>query len=254
MVAKAGAAVAGNPVDGTDYAENSSFGTGGTIAAGEYVVYDGTGSGFTLTNLASGTTYYFKVFEYNCTGANIKYRTTSPPSASQATNSLPGTPSVISGLQGVCIYQTGVSYSVTIAGATSYTWSYSGTGFTNTSGNVNPIAADFSATATSGNLTVYGTSACGNGPTSAALAITVNTTPPTSVDAGEDQYICANPVTMAATGTGTWTVLNGTGTITTPSNPTTTVTVTNPSTSVTFRWGATNGCGTSYDEVVINRQ
>ena len=47
--------------------------------------------------------------------------------------------------------------------------------------NTNSITVDFSAGATSGNMTVYGTNACGNGAASPALAVTVNATPPAPV-------------------------------------------------------------------------
>ncbi len=59
--------------------------------------------------------------------------------------------------------QTGVPYSVpVIANATSYIWSYDGTGVT-INGSGNSVTLDFDATATSGWLTVAGNNNCGNG-------------------------------------------------------------------------------------------
>jgi hypothetical protein len=85
VVAKAGSAVAGTPSDLTMYASNAAFGSGSTIATGEYVVYNGTGNSVTVTNLTGGTTYYFSVFEYNGTSAcDANYYTSGSP----ATNSL----------------------------------------------------------------------------------------------------------------------------------------------------------------------
>ncbi len=59
--------------------------------------------------------------------------------------------------------QTGVPYSVpVIAYATSYIWSYDGTGVT-INGSGNSVTLDFDANATSGWLTVAGNNNCGNG-------------------------------------------------------------------------------------------
>lgn len=61
----------------------------------------------------------------------------------------------------------GVPYSVaTITGATSYNWSYTGTGVTiNGNGTAN-VTLDFSSGATAGRLGVYGTNLCGEGAAS----------------------------------------------------------------------------------------
>ncbi len=59
--------IAGAPVDQTQYSANSSFGSGSTIAAGEFVVYNGSGNAVTVSGLSPNTTYYTAVFEYNVT-------------------------------------------------------------------------------------------------------------------------------------------------------------------------------------------
>jgi hypothetical protein len=88
-------------------------------------------------------------------------------------NSLPSAAGTITGTSSVLQGQTGVSYTVqAITGATSYVWSYSGAGVT-INGTGNSITIDFSSSATSGNLTVYGTNSCGNGSVSAAFPISV---------------------------------------------------------------------------------
>lgn len=87
VVAKAGSAVSGTPVNNTTYTAGT-FGNGSTIATGEYVVYNGSSNSVALTGLSGSTTYYFKVFEYNCSGTE-NYLTTSPPSNSQATSASP---------------------------------------------------------------------------------------------------------------------------------------------------------------------
>jgi PKD repeat protein len=91
-------------------------------------------------------------------------------------NPLPGTPADILGSLGVCQGQTTVPYSVSIANATRYVWNYSGTGAT-INGSIGNITIDFSATATSGNLSVYGKNDCGDGVVSSNHAITVDNPP-----------------------------------------------------------------------------
>ena len=58
------------PVDGTTYTANANY------SGGEQVVYNGTGNSVFVGNLASSTTYYFRVFEYNGSGGNEVYLTT----------------------------------------------------------------------------------------------------------------------------------------------------------------------------------
>ncbi|MFZ4401871.1 MAG: M6 family metalloprotease domain-containing protein [Bacteroidales bacterium] len=53
------------PVNGTSYISDTAFGIGTQIGSGNYVVYNGTGNSVNLSSLASGTAYYFAVFEYN---------------------------------------------------------------------------------------------------------------------------------------------------------------------------------------------
>ncbi|MGQ2984953.1 GEVED domain-containing protein [Flavobacterium sp.] len=63
VVAKASSAVTATPSgDGTAYTAAAAFGSGTAIAAGEYVVYKGTGTSVTVTGLTNGTTFHFKVF------------------------------------------------------------------------------------------------------------------------------------------------------------------------------------------------
>ena len=91
----------------------------------------------------------------------------------------PAAAGTITGTTPVCQSQNGVAYSVgAITGATGYVWNYTGTGFTIATGDsTESITADFSGSATSGDLTVYGTNECGNGTASPAYSITVNAAP-----------------------------------------------------------------------------
>jgi uncharacterized repeat protein (TIGR03803 family) len=58
-----------NPVNGTDYSANTVY------AGSEQVVYNGTGNTVTVTGLSANTTYWFRVYEANCTGGSTSYLT-----------------------------------------------------------------------------------------------------------------------------------------------------------------------------------
>ncbi len=73
VVARAGSAVSTAPTDATPYTANNFFGSGATTGAGEFVVYNGSGSSVTVNGLVQGTTYHFAVFEYNGTGCALNY-------------------------------------------------------------------------------------------------------------------------------------------------------------------------------------
>jgi hypothetical protein len=92
----------------------------------------------------------------------------------------------------ICTGVTGISYSVApIAGATSYVWSYNGTGAT-INGTSNTITIDFSASATSGTLTVKGTNGC---ELSNTLGLEINTyTFSTNVNANSNSIACGDSV------------------------------------------------------------
>ncbi len=92
-------------------------------------------------------------------------------------NPLPGAAGTIAGTSTVCQGSNSVSYSVpAIASATSYFWEYNGTGATIT-GTTNSVTISFNATATSGDLTVYGVNTCGDGAKSSDYTIMVNAVP-----------------------------------------------------------------------------
>lgn len=76
-----------NPTDQNSYSANSAFGSGSTTAAGDYVVYNNTGSTVTVSGLSSGTNYCLKIYEYNGTTANCEenYLVTSVSSTSFTT-------------------------------------------------------------------------------------------------------------------------------------------------------------------------
>jgi len=67
VLARRNSAINSTPLNGTAFNANSSFGAGDLIDAGTYVVYNGTESNVTITDLLKNYTYYFAVYEYNTT-------------------------------------------------------------------------------------------------------------------------------------------------------------------------------------------
>ncbi len=95
-----------------------------------------------------------------------------------AISTLPVATGTISGPQNVCAGQTGVSYSVTpVQYATGYSWILPSGATIVAGANTPNIVVDFSMSAVSGSFFVNATSACGNGPVSAAYAVTVSPLP-----------------------------------------------------------------------------
>ncbi|MBN1112044.1 MAG: hypothetical protein JXA53_03910, partial [Bacteroidales bacterium] len=87
LVAKSGSAVDANPIDGTSYTANASFGTGTEIGTGNYVVYSGPLSGLpiTVTGLSPVTSYHFAAYAYNTCSGSPRYKTDDKSINSQTT-------------------------------------------------------------------------------------------------------------------------------------------------------------------------
>lgn len=167
-----------------------------------------------------------------CTGTVSTYAVT--------VNHIPSSAGAITGSSKVGQGQSSVVYSVPlITNATSYIWNYSGSGAT-INGTSNSITINFSGSATSGNLTVYGMSNCGNGTISANYSITVNPSPPAvgTITQPTCGSLTGSVILNGLPATGSWTLTrspggintNGSGTSTTISDLTTgtyTFTVTN---------------------------
>jgi gliding motility-associated-like protein len=79
----------GLPANGTDYTANAAFGSGNPVGSNNFVVYEGTATGVSVTNLVLNTTYHFRVFEFNGTLSNTTYNTTSFLAGSATTLSPP---------------------------------------------------------------------------------------------------------------------------------------------------------------------
>jgi PKD repeat protein len=141
--------------------------TGGTITAG-----GGTTSNTATVTWTSSGTQSISVNYTNtngCTAATAtSYSVTVFPSAPPAHGNITGPNSVCQGTQGVAYSIAPVLY------ATGYFWIFTGTGGTVASGqNTTSITVNFSNTATDGKVQVYAYNACGNGPTSPSLNVSL---------------------------------------------------------------------------------
>jgi len=174
-----------------------------------------------VTSAGAGT-YSLTVSNANCSATAVStLPVTVSTSLAQA-----GT---ITGSAAVCFGNSGVAYSVpTITGATGYVWQYTGTGFSVASGtNTNTITANFSGSATSGTLTVYGTNTCGNGAASPGFSVTIDPLPTapgaisgnTIACSGATQDYSISPVSGATNYT--WSVPSGATYVNTPLSTTT---------------------------------
>ena len=159
----------------------------GSITNASSYTWAYSGIGFTPSGSTSSITGNFAA---NATAGNLTVRGTNvcgngtvSANRSVSISNLPGTPGIIVGPPSVCKGQAGFAFSIpAIANAVSYSWSYSGTGCT-FSGSTAAITASFSNVATSGNVTVRGVNACGNGVFSANFPITVINSPTVTIDA-----------------------------------------------------------------------
>jgi hypothetical protein len=87
-------------------------------------------------------------------------------------NAEPVQPGTITGSASVCSGTNAVAYSVTNVAGVTYKWSYSGTGATLTP-NANQASVDYAADASSGNISVTATTACGaSSPSTEAIVVT----------------------------------------------------------------------------------
>lgn len=145
VVARAGNPVNTDPTNGTSYTANATFGSGQAIQPGNnYVVYNGNGTGVTVTGLSSGTTYHFAIYEYN--DADLCYNleqltgnaTTTTPTLSVSPTSMSGftysagqgpSPSQSYSLSGV--HLTGYPGNITVNGSANYEISLDDMSFSN---------------------------------------------------------------------------------------------------------------------------
>ncbi len=108
VIARAGAPVTAQPLDGMSYTANTAFGAGQELEPGQFVVANGISNTFSLTGLQAATNYHFAVFEYDGTGATTAYLVNPFLAAVQATVSAPQT--AASGLTVAAITNGGASF------------------------------------------------------------------------------------------------------------------------------------------------
>ncbi|MFA5647198.1 MAG: hypothetical protein WC951_02710 [Bacteroidales bacterium] len=127
---------------------------------------NGTNNTFTTTTLAAGTQ------SVDVIGTNTGGCSATSSALAIVVNPKPAAAGVILGDVSVCRSSSAVYTVPAIANATSYSWSFSGSNTTIT-GSGNSVTLNFSTTATSGVLTVYGINSCGDG-VSSSLSINVS--------------------------------------------------------------------------------
>jgi len=191
-----------NPVcSGSPVTYTANVTDGGATPLYEWHVNGGASVGTNSTytyNPASGDLVSCIVTSGAACPANSPATGTMSPTVEQAVAAA----GAISGSSSVIPGSTGVAYSVApIANATSYVWSYSGTGVT-INGTGASVTIDFSLSATSGNLTVQGTNSCGGGTVSAAFGISLGRTLNLSSVMLEGLYNGAGTMRQASNETG----------------------------------------------------
>ncbi len=104
----------------------------------------------------------------------------------------------------VCPGQSNVAYAVPNDVAATYSWSYSGTGATIV-GSGNSVTLSFSASATSGTLSVTAANVCGTS-SAQSLALTVNPLPakPTIIPSGATTFCTGSNVTLNSSAGGSY--------------------------------------------------
>ena len=213
-----------------------------------------TGTGWAVTaggNTASATiTIGTGTGTVSVTATNGCGTSTARTTATLTPTSAPLQPGTITQPTNLCAGSTNNAFSIAaVTGATSYTWSVTGTGWAVTAG-ANTTAATITIGSVAGTVSVTATNACG---TSAAqtLNITPTTIPsqpgtitqPSSICAGStNNAFSITPVSGATSYT--WSV-TGTGWSVTAGANTASATITIGTGAGTVSVTATNGCGTS---------
>jgi hypothetical protein len=143
-----------------------------SVSAGGTIIAGGTTTSNTVTvlwNVAGAESV-----SVNYTNANSCTATASTFYAVSVI-SIPPAAGVITGTSTVCQGSTGVAYSVAlIPNATSYIWTLPTGATIATGANTNSITVNYSYTAVSGNISVYGSNIFGNGAPSPNFPVTVN--------------------------------------------------------------------------------
>lgn len=233
----------------------------GAISGATSYTWNYSGTGVTITGTSNAVTLSFAA---NATSGNLTVRGTNScgsgtvsPNYAITVNPVPGAAGTISGSSSVCAGQNGVTYTIpAVSNASSYQWQYSGVG-ASISGTGTTATINFASNATSGNLTVRGVNACGNGSFSSNYAITINNIPATpgtitgtsSVCQGQSNVAYSISAVAGATSY-TWNY-TGSGQTVTSNTASTTINFNGSATSGNLSVTATNACGTSSSSSVF---
>jgi len=212
-----GSAIACQGITNTIYAtEHNMTGYIWNISEGGEITAGAGTDSISVTWTAFGDQWVSVTYssELGCTAPSPSVLNVTVDTTPDAAGTIAGPTTVFKG-------QTGVSYSVAaIPNANGYVWNLP-SGATITSGaNTANIVVSFSATATSGNMNVQGTNACGNGTVSPNLFITVaQAVPPTRtltnliVPGGQTScYDATQTITVAGNGSVFLVLNNGSAT------------------------------------------
>lgn len=146
------------PTDGNGYNGNPAFGSGSALGAGSFVVYAGTGTSVTVTNLQPNTAYAYQVVELLGAGCTTNYLLTTSAGGGFTT-----APCVLAGFP----TQDATFVTAVTAGRTAATFSWTPGSGTNTLVVVRPNASVLtlpnSATGYTGSAAYGGGSALGSG-------------------------------------------------------------------------------------------
>jgi hypothetical protein len=165
-------------------------GTGATI--------NGSGNSVTVNFSSSATGGTLSVAAVNFCGAGTDQ------TLNVTVNTIPEQPtSFTTSTATVCASQSAVAFEVpAVSGATSYTWTYSGSGAT-INGTSNSTSVDFSGAATSGTLSVAAVNGCGTG-TAQTTSVAVNSLPTIP-------SVIAGPTALCSNSTSTYSVVLASG-------------------------------------------
>ncbi len=239
------------------------------------------GSSLTFTSTSVGATSYTWSFGATATpsvsnlaNVPVTYSSVGPKTVTLTINSLSGlnteiktayinvitipvAPASVLGTSPVCQGLSAQSYFVNpVADATSYNWTFPSGVSQNTGGNTNAITANFSTTATSGNIGASASNACGSSSVS-TLAVVVNPLPTQATSITGTNTVCQgiNGITYIANNLNnglsyTWSTPNGCNIVSGLNTRTITVDYDNTATSGPISVYGTNGCG---DGVIRNK-
>ncbi len=221
-----GTVSAGNDNTATSFEWGLTTSYGTPVSSGPLTGNSPTGVSAPISGLTSGLTYHFRCVATNSAGTTYGLDKSFVASSCP----LPDNASAITGPANVCATGTGYVFTVpSILNATTYNWTFP-TGFTITSGGTtNSVTVTATGAAVSGNVSVYGSSVCGQGA-AATKAITVNPLPVPTITGSAS--VCINSTanvytTQVGMSNYVWTVSAG-GTITAGGTPT--------SNTVTVNW------------------